>query len=112
MTKLANRWARGDYALDIGTLLAMGRLIPLFENNKDESIRPICISSSLRRLITKAYNRHLKASLESITKSHQLGVKRAGYEIGLHAARALAIRCLRTVEAILLLDFENAFNTA
>ena len=112
MAKLANRWARGDYDSDIGKLWAMGRLIPLFKNNKDESIRPICVSSSLRRLLTRAYNTHLKASLESITESHQLGTKRAGYEIGVHAARALALRCRSTKEAILLLDFENTFNTA
>ena len=35
----------------------------------------------------------------------------AGYEIGVHVARALANECWRTLEAILLLDFENAFNT-
>ena len=41
-----------------------------------------------------------------------MGTKRAGYEIGVHVARALAKKCsLSLIEAILLLDFENAFNT-
>ena len=111
MAKLANRWARGDFDSSIGALWAMGRLIPLYKNNDSDNVRPICVSSSLRRLLTKAYSSHLKTRLEYLTESHQLGTKRAGYEIGVHVARALAEDCKLTLEAILLLDFENAFNT-
>ena len=111
MAKLANRWARGDFDPSVGSLWAMGRLIPLYKNNTDD-IRPVCVSSRLRRLLTKAYNRHLKARLEQLTKKHQLGSKRAGYEIGVHVARILAKQCWNTGEVILLIDFENAFNTA
>ena len=112
MATLANRWARGDFDSTFGKLWAMGRLNPLFKNNHDERVRPICVGSSLRRLLTKAYNVHLKARLETITESHQLGTKRAGYEIGVHAARAIAKRCLENGWAILIIDIENAFNTA
>ena len=82
----------------------------MFKNHSTNDIRPICIGSSLRRLITKAYNAKLRALLESITKDHQLGIKKGGYEIGVHAARALANECKSSGEALLKLDFENAFN--
>ena len=78
MAKLGNRWARGDFDSSIGALWAMGRLIPLYKSNTD-NIRPVCVSSSLRRLLTRAFNNHLKARLEYITEKHQLGTKRGGY---------------------------------
>ena len=101
-----------DFDSTFGKLWAKGRWIPLFKNNQDERVRPICVGSSLRRLLTKAYNSHLKSRLETITESHQLGTKRAGYEIGVHAARAIANKCRENGCAILIIDIENAFNTA
>ena len=45
-----------------------------------------------------------------MTRDHQLGLKRAGYEIGIHSARHLAKQCRLNGKVILLLDFENAYN--
>ena len=41
----------------------------------------------------------------------QLGVLKAGYEIGVHAMRTLCQEAAQHGEGILLLDFANAFNT-
>ena len=45
-----------------------------------------------------------------MTRDHQLGLKKTGYEIGIHSARHLGKRSRSSGNVILLLDFENAFN--
>ena len=45
-----------------------------------------------------------------VTADHQLGLKKTGYEIGIHSARHLAKMSRLSGLVILLIDFENAFN--
>ena len=45
-----------------------------------------------------------------MVEDHQLGLKKAGYEIGIHAARHLSKRSRLSGKVILLIYFENAFN--
>ena len=49
--------------------------------------------------------------INNLVKETQLGVLKAGYEIGVHAMRSLSKEASQSGEGILLLDFANAFNT-
>ena len=83
----------------------------LFKDEHKKDVRPIVISGSLRRLLTRAYTGGLKAKLRELTADHQLGVMRGGYEIGIHSARAWRERCLEKGLVMGKIDFRNAFNT-
>ena len=52
----------------------------------------------------------IRHRVEGLTSDHQLGLKKTGYEIGVHSARHLAKMSRALGKVILLLDFENAFN--
>ena len=58
----------------------------------------------------RALAEKIRRRVEGLTEDHQLGLKRTGYEIGIHSARYLAKRCQLSGLVILLIDFENAFN--
>ena len=45
-----------------------------------------------------------------MTQDHQVRLKKAGYEIGIHSARHPAKKSRLSGKVILLLDFEKAFN--
>ena len=109
---LATRWGKGDYPLLLGELAAESKLIALFKDERKVDVRPISIGCPLRRLLTKAYCNKLRTEITRIVSPTQLGVLKGGYEIGVHAMRALAQQAETNGDAILLLDFENAFNTA
>ena len=51
-----------------------------------------------------------KVRVEGLTEDHQLGLKKTGYEIGVHSAGHLAKMSRSVGRVILLVDFENAFN--
>ena len=110
-THLATRWGKGDYPLLLGELAAESKLIALFKDERRVDVRPISIGCPLRRLLTKAYCNKIRAELTRVVSPTQLGVLKGGYEIGVHAMRALAQQATSNADAILLLDFENAFNT-
>ena len=52
----------------------------------------------------------MRKRVEGLTKDHQLGLQKSGYEIGIHSARHIAKKGRLSGLVILLLDFENAFN--
>ena len=52
----------------------------------------------------------IRRRVEGLTENHQLGLKKTGYEIGVHSERHLAKESRITGWVILLIDFENAFN--
>ena len=108
----ANRWARGDFDTHLGALLAMSRLLPIYKDLKTDDVRPVACGSAVRRLLGKCLGEKIRKRVGELTKEHQLGLKRTGYEIGVHAARSLAEKCKRNGHAMLLLDFENAYNRA
>ena len=109
---LATRWSKGDYPLLLGELAAESKLIALFKDERKEDVRPISIGCPLRRLLTKAYCNKIRTEITRIVSPSQLGVLKGGYEIGVHAMRALAQQAETNGDAILLLDFENTFSTA
>ena len=88
----------------------MSRLIPIYKDWKTNDVRPVASGSSVRRLLGRALADKIRKRVEKLTQDHQLGLKRTGYEIGIHAARHLAKRSRLSGKVILLLDFENAFN--
>ena len=58
----------------------------------------------------RALLQKIRRCVEGLTEDHQLGLKKTGYEIGIHSARHLAKQSRVTGCVILLIDFENAFN--
>ena len=108
---LATRWGRGDFTAALGELVAEAKLIALYKDKKKIDVRPISVGCSLRRLLTKAYCSRTRVRINALVKETQLGVLKAGYEIGVHAMRSLCQEASDNGEGILLLDFANAFNT-
>ena len=108
---LATRWAKGDFCLTLGELTAESKLIALYKDENRKDIRPISIGCALRRLLTKAYCSKIRTRISQKVSENQLGVHKGGYEIGIHSMRAMAAEAKTNGDAILLLDFANAFNT-
>ena len=91
--------------------MAESKLIALWKSKAKTDIRPISVGCALRRLLTKAYCSKLNTQISQLTSKTQLGMKKGGYETGIHAMRAMAAQAKTSGDAILLLDFANAFNT-
>ena len=78
---------------------------------KSGGIRPIAVESTLRRLVAKCAGIRIKADMEALLAPRQLGYEVAGgAEAAVHAAR-LYLECLADDEAVVKLDFKNAFNS-
>ena len=93
-----------------GSVLAMSRLIPIYKDWDTDDVRPVACGSAVRRLMGRALAEKIRRRVEVLTEDHQLGLKKTGYEIGIHSARHLAKKCRTNGNVILLLDFENAYN--
>ena len=112
LAQWSNRWARGDFDISLGAIFAMSRLIPIYKDWDTDDVRPVACGSAMRRLMGRALAEKIRGRVEGLTSDHQLGLKRTGYEIGIHSARYLAKTSRFSNMVILLLDFENAFNRA
>ena len=88
----------------------MSRLIPIYKDWNTDDVRPVACGSAVRRLMGRALADKIRNRVEGLTTDHQLGLKKTGYEIGVHSARHLAKLSRSKLMVILLLDFENAFN--
>ena len=110
LAQWANRWARGEFDTNLGAVLAMSRLVPIYKDWKTNDVRPVACGSAIRRLMGRALAEKIRRRVEGLTEDHQLGLKKTGYEIGVHSARHLAKLSPLCGKVILLLDFENAFN--
>ncbi len=87
--------------------LLSSRLIAL---NKNPGVRPIGISNTDRRIITKAILSIVRQDILDATGSLQLCAgQTSGIESAVHAARALFQQS--DTEAVLLVDASNAFNS-
>ena len=105
-----NRWARGDFNTDLGAILAMSRLIPIYKDWTTDDVSPVVSGSAVSRLLGRALGEKIRKRVEGLTNDHQLWLKKTRYEIGIHSARHIAKKSLLSGMVILLLDFENAFN--
>ena len=106
----ANRWAQGDFDTDLGAIIAMSRLIPIYKDWTTNDVRPVASGSALRRLLGRALAEKIRKRVEGLTEDHQLGLRKTGYEIGIHSARHLAKKSRLSGKVIFLLDFETAFD--
>jgi hypothetical protein len=97
------------YLATLGELVAESKLIALCRKAQD--IRPISLGCALTRLLTKAYCSKLYTQISRLKLNTQLGMKKARYEIGVHAMRAMAAQAKTNGDGILLSNFTNAFNT-
>ena len=83
------------------------RLIPL---DKQPGVRPIGISETIRRIVSKAILRVTKADIQSAVGSLQLCAGQdAGCEAAVHAMRKIFKS--ENTEGVLLVDVGNAFNS-
>jgi len=78
---------------------------------KGGGVRPIAVGSTLRRLVAKAACRIVREAVVAKLAPHQLGFGiQQGAEAAAHAARSLLAN-MGSGEAMLKIDFTNAFNT-
>ena len=57
------------------------------KNNQMDDIRPICVGSILRKLMTEAHNSHKEKRNEILSENIQFGIKKDGFEIGVLTTR-------------------------
>ena len=110
-SRLATRWARGDFSRSLGELVAESQLIALYKDNSKMDVRPFGIGCALRRLLTRAYCAKTRDKIIAHCRESQLGLLKGGYEVGVHAMRELAKQAKLSGWVIMLLDFANAFNS-
>ena len=67
----------------------MSRLIPIYKDWETDDVRPVACGSAVRRLMGMALAEKIRRRVEGLTEDHQLGLKKTGYEIGIHSARHL-----------------------
>ena len=85
------------------TLIALGK--------KDGGVRPIAVGCTLRRLTAKVASGRVLEEMASLLAPRQLGYGvKGGVEAAVHSAR-LYIHNLKPQQALLKLDFKNAFNS-
>ena len=101
------RWGKPPPELE--PLIFRARLFAL--RKKDDSIRPIAWSSTLRRIAAKVSCRQHQDTIAYALGNHQLGfAKSSGTEAAIHASRAF-LESHATPIVVVKLDFRNAFNS-
>ena len=109
VTALTNLMVNGGVPATIKPFIYGGRLIAL--NKKDGGVRPIVVGQVLRRIASKLVNRHGTTKLKNGFTPLQLGVGvPRGMEAAVHASR-IFLENLDPDEALVKLDFKNAFNS-
>ena len=78
LAQWANRWSRGEFDTDLGAVMAMSRLIPIYKDWKTEDVRPVACGSAVRRLLARALAEKIRRRVEGLTEDHQLGLKKTG----------------------------------
>ena len=80
-------------------------------NKKGGGIRPIAMGSMFRRLVAKVASWAVKSEMSALLAPFQLGFGvKGGVETAIHAARCY-LRHLTPGQAVIKLDFKNAFNS-
>ena len=109
LTEFSNLCLSGKVPLSIRPIFCGASLCAL--NKKDGGIRPIAVGCTLRRLVAKAASKLVQEKMASKMAPVQLGF---GVKHGTEAASHAARRFLENMipgQAILKLDFANAFNS-
>ena len=101
-------FARGLFPVEIAPFYGGARLIPLAK--KDGGVRPMAVGEVFRRLVGKVLLPIFKEDIDKLLLPHQLGVGvSGGAEAVIHSV-ASCMENLEVDEAILQIDFSNAFN--
>jgi len=80
-------------------------------NKKDNSIRPIAVGTTFRRLVSKIACARIADKLGQELRPTQFGFgTKGGAEAGAHAARSFINSNHAQIKAFLKLDYQNAFN--
>ena len=75
-----------------------------------QGVAPADEENCVKGVMSRAHTDIVRSKVANIVERHQLGMMKGGYEAGVHAMRALANQCKEDGEAILIIDFANAFN--
>ena len=109
ITKLVNFVLKDKIPEDICPIFFGANLCAL--SKKDESIRPIAVGTTFRRLATKAGLKPISRELGILLRPNQLGYSsKGGSEAAAHAARHY-LKSNTQDKVFLKLDIKNAFNT-
>jgi hypothetical protein len=109
LTEFANICLAGLVPPSVQPVLYGASLCALIK--KDRGVRPIAVGSTLRRLVAKAACRSVKVGMVAKLAPHQLGFGvQLGAEAAAHAARSF-LNGMENGQALLKIDFTNAFNT-
>lgn len=109
LTTFANKVLDGQVPDAIKPFFCGASLFAL--SKKDGGIRPIAVGCTLRRLVAKIVVNRVSAEVATILAPHQLGVGiKLATEAAAHASRTY-INNLTAGQAVLKLDFNNAFNS-
>lgn len=80
-------------------------------NKKDNSIRPIAIGNTLRRMVSRIASSRIVECTGTELRPKQLGFgTRGGCEAGVHAARHYVNFDHTTIKVFIKLDYRNAYN--
>ena len=109
LTAFVNEVALGKTPDVVRPFFFGASLIALWK--EDGGIRPIAVGCTLRRLVSKCAINRFKQSANAFFSPHQLGFAVPnGAEAAVHAAR-IYLQNLPSENAMLKLDFSNAFNS-
>ncbi len=104
----AGLFTSGKFPTSVAPFYGGARLIPLIK--KDGGVRPMAVGETLRRLVCKLTLKIVKEDVPPMLLPFQLGVGTPlGSEAVIHSISE-AISNLKDDEAILQVDFQNAFN--
>ena len=108
LTEFTNLCLSGKVPQSIPPIFCGASLSAL--NKKDGGIRPIAVGCTLRRLVAKTASKSVQEKMASKMAPIQLGFGvKHGTEAAAHAARRFSEN-MSTGQALLKLDFANAFN--
>ncbi len=109
LTDFVNLCLAGGVPLSIRPVFCGASLCAL--NKKGGGIRPIAVGCTLRRVVAKTAARSVQEKMSAKMAPTQLGFGvKQGTEAAAHAARCFLLN-LRPGQALLKLDFVNAFNS-
>ena len=109
VARLGNLWAAAEQDFKLGQIEAVGIGLALWKTILQRDIRNVVIGTSLRRIISRAISMRVDRLLYVLVGRHQLGVRKRGAEIGVHAMRHIMRKCDRTSEVGGKADCRNAF---
>ena len=109
LTSLVNLMLRGETPVPIRPFLFGAKLVAL--RKKQGGIRPIAVGCTLRRLAAKCASSIALRGLPDLLAPHQVGCGvPLGIDAAVHATRRY-LQSLQSDQAIIKVDFTNAFNT-